>query len=68
MGFWDTICPLALLTHLHLTGIHTECKLYLKYFRYLERQDFLERADLRRFEIEKEIRAVERSKRFNSTL
>ncbi|ERL95174.1 craniofacial development protein 1 [Dendroctonus ponderosae] len=35
---------------------------------YLERQDFLERADLRRFEIEREIRNVERAKRFNSTL
>nr|CAI5819964.1 unnamed protein product [Callosobruchus analis] len=35
---------------------------------YLDKQDFLERADLRRFEIEKEIRAIERSKRFNSTL
>ncbi|CAH2002761.1 unnamed protein product [Acanthoscelides obtectus] len=35
---------------------------------YLDRQDFLERADLRRFEIEKEIRAIERSKRFSSTL
>ncbi|XP_050292696.1 craniofacial development protein 1 [Anthonomus grandis grandis] len=35
---------------------------------YLERQDFLERADLRRFEIEKEIRNVERAKRFNSSL
>lgn len=35
---------------------------------YLERQDFLERADLRTFEIEKNIRNVERSKRFNSAL
>ncbi|VEN57162.1 unnamed protein product [Callosobruchus maculatus] len=35
---------------------------------YLDKQDFLERADLRRFEIEKEIRAIERNKRFNSTL
>ncbi|KAL1489476.1 hypothetical protein ABEB36_014364 [Hypothenemus hampei] len=35
---------------------------------YLDRQDFLQRADLRRFEIEKEIRNVERAKRFNSTL
>ncbi|CAG9822853.1 unnamed protein product [Phaedon cochleariae] len=35
---------------------------------YLERQDFLQRADLRRFEIEKNIRSIERSKRFNSTL
>ncbi|CAH1105087.1 unnamed protein product [Psylliodes chrysocephalus] len=34
---------------------------------YLERQDFLQRTDLRRFEIEKSIRDVERSKRFNST-
>ncbi|XP_066257629.1 craniofacial development protein 1 isoform X3 [Euwallacea similis] len=34
---------------------------------YLERQDFLQRADLRRFEIEKEIRNAERAKRFNST-
>ncbi|KAL3284816.1 hypothetical protein HHI36_018955 [Cryptolaemus montrouzieri] len=32
---------------------------------YLERQDFLQRADLRRFEIEKEIRTVERNKRMN---
>nr|XP_023026671.1 craniofacial development protein 1 [Leptinotarsa decemlineata] len=35
---------------------------------YLERQDFLQRADLRRFEIEKNVRSIERSKRFNSTL
>ncbi|KAJ8919668.1 hypothetical protein NQ315_006196 [Exocentrus adspersus] len=35
---------------------------------FLDRQDFLQRADLRRFEIEKDIRAVERNKRFNSTL
>lgn len=35
---------------------------------YLERQDFLERADLRRFEIEKNIRNVERAKRFNSAI
>ncbi|XP_044270890.1 craniofacial development protein 1 [Tribolium madens] len=33
---------------------------------YLERQDFLQRADLRRFEIEKEIRSKERSKRLNN--
>ncbi|XP_045462649.1 craniofacial development protein 1 [Harmonia axyridis] len=32
---------------------------------YLDRQDFLQRADLRRFEIEKEIRTVERNKRMN---
>ncbi|KAK9882377.1 hypothetical protein WA026_020899 [Henosepilachna vigintioctopunctata] len=32
---------------------------------YLERQDFLQRADLRRFEIEKEVRAIERNKRMN---
>ncbi|KAG5893869.1 hypothetical protein JTB14_005326 [Gonioctena quinquepunctata] len=35
---------------------------------YLDRQDFLQRADLRRFEIEKNIRSIERSKRFNSAL
>ncbi|XP_018577729.1 craniofacial development protein 1 [Anoplophora glabripennis] len=35
---------------------------------FLDRQDFLQRADLRRFEIEKDIRTVERNKRFNSTL
>lgn len=35
---------------------------------YLEKQDFLQRADLRRFEIEKEVRAVERNKRLNNTL
>lgn len=34
---------------------------------YLDKKDFLERADLRRFEIEKEIRAVERSKRPTTT-
>lgn len=33
---------------------------------YLEKQDFLQRADLRQFEIEKEVRAVERSKRMNN--
>lgn len=35
---------------------------------YLEKQDFLQRADLRRFEIEKNVRNVERAKRYNSTL
>lgn len=35
---------------------------------YLERQDFLQRADLRRFEIEKEIRTVERNKRLDNVL
>ncbi|KAF7281065.1 yeti [Rhynchophorus ferrugineus] len=35
---------------------------------YLDRQDFLQRADLRRFEIEKDIRNTERAKRFNTTL
>jgi len=35
---------------------------------YLDRQDFLERADLRRFEIEKNLRNTERAKRFNSAL
>ncbi|XP_060520140.1 craniofacial development protein 1 [Cylas formicarius] len=35
---------------------------------YLDRQDFLQRADLRRFEIERDIRNTERAKRFNSTL
>ncbi|CAG9858220.1 unnamed protein product [Phyllotreta striolata] len=35
---------------------------------FLERQDFLERTDLRRFEIERSVREVERNKRFNSTL
>lgn len=34
-------------------------------FRYLERQDFLQRTDLRRFEIEKEVRTIERNKRMN---
>ncbi|XP_028134152.1 craniofacial development protein 1 [Diabrotica virgifera virgifera] len=33
---------------------------------YLERQDFLQRTDVRRFEIEKGHREVERNKRFNS--
>lgn len=33
---------------------------------YLERQDFLQRADLRRFEIEKEIRTIERNKRLDN--
>lgn len=35
---------------------------------YLERQDFLQRADLRRFEIEKEIRTIERNKRVDNVL
>lgn len=35
---------------------------------YLDRQDFLQRADLRRFEIEKDIRNTERAKRFNSAV
>lgn len=35
---------------------------------YLERQDFLQRADLRRFEIEKEIRTIERNKRLDNVL
>ncbi|CAH0546959.1 unnamed protein product [Brassicogethes aeneus] len=35
---------------------------------YLDRQDFLERADHRRFEIEREIRTIERNKRMNNTL
>lgn len=35
---------------------------------YLERQDFLQRADLRRFEIEKEIRTIERNKRLDNAL
>lgn len=33
---------------------------------YLDRQDFLQRADLRRFEIEKDIRTIERNKRMNN--
>lgn len=37
---------------------------YNKYvFRYLERQDFLQRTDLRRFEIEKNLRTTKRSNR-----
>lgn len=35
---------------------------------YLERQDFLQRTDVRRFEIERDIREVERNKRFKSAL
>jgi hypothetical protein len=34
---------------------------------YLEKQDFLQRADLRRFEIEKKIRTIERNKRVNNS-
>lgn len=41
--------------------------IWLFIYRYLERQEFLERADLRRFEIEKDLRTIERNKRFNST-
>jgi len=33
------------------------------YFRYLEKQDFLERTDLRQFELEKAMRAANRSHR-----
>lgn len=32
-------------------------------FRYLEKQDFLERADMRQFELEKAMRAANRSQR-----
>ncbi|RZC32084.1 craniofacial development protein 1 [Asbolus verrucosus] len=35
---------------------------------YLERQDFLQRADLRQFEIEKEIRTIQRNRRTNNLL
>lgn len=37
-------------------------------FRYLEKQDFLQRADLRRFEIEKEMRSIQRNKRGKATI
>lgn len=33
------------------------------YFRYLEKRDFLERTDLRQFELEKAMRAANRSRR-----
>ena len=32
------------------------CVTCVFFFRYLEKQDFLQRADLRQFEIEKELR------------
>ncbi|XP_056634800.1 craniofacial development protein 1 [Diorhabda sublineata] len=35
---------------------------------YLERQDFLQRTDVRRFEIERDIREIERNKRFKTAL
>lgn len=49
-------------------GMEAELRAYNKGKNgYLERQDFLERSDFRRFEIEKEVRTIERNKRLNNT-